>query len=834
MRIARLGRCLVSSIVVSATFVVGIVVAPPAHAVAFLTKASPASGFQTPGFGSWYQADATMEQFSSAAFGDLNGDGVPDIVAGFPDGMVYAWRVDTGARWFAFSSGAGAVQGSPSIVDLNGDGVKEVLVSNTGGDVKAVDALNRTVFSVHLSGGPGRSPGVFATPVASDINGDGVPEVIATSWDQFLHVWTLNGAELPGFPVWLQDTSWSSPAVADLDGDGRKEIVFGYDCDGVDGQNCSPARGGYIGVVEPDGSWRPGFPHFTPDQVVWSSPALVDLTGDGRLDIVVGTGNMNMPGGRVVYGLDANGNNLPGWPVAVGGLTTSSPAIGDIDGDGVPEVAIVADDGKVYAIRANGSIMWSRCIANDTTNGCPRVLHASPSIADVLGHDGLQEVVVGGEQWLNVFDGNGNMPARGETVVGTFPMTAAPTIASVGSDTWLIEVTGASNGQGGWVGEVFAWKTGSPLGNAAWPTFHQNFRRTGSLLDEVPPSVSLTLPATSASRNVTVSWQGTDNPGGSGIAGYDVDTSDNGQPFVRWLTNTAQPGATLWGFPGHTMQVRVRARDRAGNVSGFVTKSVAISAQASGAPFTQAYAVGSRGQVSGYDSPPVQGPNWSYPIARGIAAVPGGGFVLDGWGGLQPWGSITPPAVTGYWPGQDIARGIAMSSDSTWGYVLDWWGAIHPVGSAPYINNGPYWPGRDVARGIVLAPGTTKANPGGWILDSWGGVHPFGSAGPIQVSGYWPGQDIARGIAMNADGTGYTVDWWGGVHPLGNSKVPAVSGYWIGRDVARGIVSFGTANNPAGYVLDNFGALNPFGSAPRVDATVYGSWFDARAVVLVP
>lgn len=828
-------RAVVALFALVVTLVGGIAVAPPAVAAPpLLAKASPDTGWQTPAFGAWYASDITTEMFSSALVTDLNGDGITDIIAGFPDGSVYGWRTSDGARWFGFWSGPGAVQASPSVVDLNGDGVKEVLVANTNGNVMAVDANGVTRFSAQAGDGdPHHLPGIFSTPVAADVDNDGSLDVVATSWDHWIHVWKQGGGELPGFPVFLQDTSWSSPAVADLDGDGRKEIVFGYDCDGVEGQNCHPARGGYVGVLEPDGTWRPGFPWFTPDQVVWSSPALADLNGDGKLDIVVGTGNMPMAGGYRVYGVDSNGHDLPGWPVALGGRTASSPAIGDLTGDGKPDVAIVADDGKLYAINPTGSILWSRCIANDTVNGCPIPTHGSPSIADV-NNDGKLDVLVGGEQYLNVFDNSGFEWARGVSYAGTFPLTAAPSIASVNGETWIVEVGAAPAGSNSWMGRVFAWKTGTALGQAPWPTFRQNTRRTGSVFDEVPPTAALNLPANSATRSVAVSWSGTDNPGGSGVASYDVDTSDNGQAFARWLSNTPTTGGTLWGYPGHTMQVRVRAHDRAGNASSWVQKAVVIAGNASGAPFTAAYAVGSGGVLSGYDSPPANGPNWGYPIARGVAVVPGGGYVLDGWGALHRFGSAPQINFEGYWPGRDITRGVALSPDGTWGYVVDDWGGLHTVGNAPTITNGPYWPGRDVARAIVLKPGTTKSNPGGYILDSWGGVHPFGSAPPIQVSGYWPGWDVVRGIAMNSDGTGYTVDWWGGIHPLGGAPTPSASAYWYGRDVARGIVSYGTAANPAGYVLDSWGGMSPFGSAPHVDATTYGPSFDSRAVALLP
>ncbi len=80
-----------------------------------------------------------------------------------------------------------------------------------------------------------------------------------------------------------------------------------------------------------------------------------------------------------------------------------------------------------------------------------------------------------------------------------------------------------------------------------------------------PTSTVAALPAT-VGANFPVSWAGSDDAGGSGIASYDVYVSDNGGPFVPWLTGTAQTSATYHGAYGHKYAFYSIATDNVGNV----------------------------------------------------------------------------------------------------------------------------------------------------------------------------------------------------------------------------------------------------------------------------
>ena len=321
-----------------------------------------------------------------------------------------------------------------------------------------------------------------------------------------------------------------------------------------------------------------------------------------------------------------------------------------------------------------------------------------------------------------------------------------------------------------------------------------------------------------------------------------------------WAPSSAS--VTAEGFPGHSYQFRARATVGGGLVGPWVVASVAVSPTATKShPFSGVYTLDGWGGVHGADSPPLgQSAYWQgWSIARTaktlpVPNAPQAGFVLDGWGGLHPYGAPglteTSGATGHYWPGWDIARDFAFLPDASGGVVLDGWGGLHPFrvnGNAAPLTIQPtaYWPYWDIARKVVIF----ADGKGGLVLDGWGGLHPFGINGPAPVlpskmaeSAYWPGWDIARDVVLipgNGGHSGYVLDGWGGVHPffatsdVGATMPAAVnpSAYWIGWDIARGIWMLpGSAS--AGYTLDGWGGLHPFGGAPAIKSSAYWPGWD--------
>lgn len=443
--------------------------------------------------GSWTPGAGPREAFSSPAIADVTGDTTPEIVVASMDGTVEAFRATDRVRLWSRDLGTTAIQSSPTIAELSGDGKPDVVVGTMDGRVVMLNGPTGAVLRTFRQGAPQYCPagvdcridGFFASPAVADINGDGIKDIIAPSYDHSIYAWSKTGGLL--WRRFLEDTLWSSPVVTDIDRDGRPEIVLGGDI--WAGNPLGKPAGGLTWILKRDGSTYPGYPKSTPGQTVWSSPAVADLNGDGHKDVIVGTGaNWPEPTGRSVNAFTAKtGRNLSGWPVAVDGRVVASPAIGDVDGDGKLDVTFASDGGWVYAYSHTGRRKWRMCNAT-TASACKTgySTKAGTVIADVDA-DGSQEVISALDKDIRVYNGpDGAVEASYRMAhPATFSSGSTPAVAEVNGRTIIAQNSVfRSNGHGGnpTAGDVtktYVLTTGRGLCRNDWPQFHRDAARTG-------------------------------------------------------------------------------------------------------------------------------------------------------------------------------------------------------------------------------------------------------------------------------------------------------------------------------------------------------------------
>jgi hypothetical protein len=274
--------------------------------------------------------------------GDLDGDNDFEIVAVDQDAIMYAWHHD-------------------GVEVIDGDG-------NPG---------TSGVFRRF----PDRPWWHYQMPAISDIDDDGDDEIIIGTQDSTLYVMEGNGADVPGWPVFIDDFGGGGVAVGDVDDDGALEIV------------CTVKNKSAIRVYELDGTmvWTR---YVRQNNFFNASPTLADLTGDGKLEIIY----PSTDGWLVVKRYDAT--DLPGFPVTYSATTytESSPIVADVSGDGQPDI-ILGDESKlINAWDASANLLDGFPLATQNA------IRGTPAAVD-LDDDGDVDVVgVGFDRKVYVWD----------------------------------------------------------------------------------------------------------------------------------------------------------------------------------------------------------------------------------------------------------------------------------------------------------------------------------------------------------------------------------------------------------------------------------------------
>ncbi|MBE0584917.1 MAG: VCBS repeat-containing protein, partial [Desulfofustis sp.] len=182
--------------------------------------------------------------------------------------------------------------------------------------------------------------GWYSSPAAADVNGDGVLDVIGSAYS----IVALDGPT--GDLVWRVSSghdrsepgasnagrTWPSIVVGDVNGDGAEEIVTAH-------------GGGYVSVYDLDGYFLPGWPK-RPTTNELRGLLVADLDQDGTAEIVV-NGALSSRTNTWVY--EHDGSLRPNWPQLsndsgyAAGIYNDNSAAGDLDGDGALDLVVPSD-----------------------------------------------------------------------------------------------------------------------------------------------------------------------------------------------------------------------------------------------------------------------------------------------------------------------------------------------------------------------------------------------------------------------------------------------------------------------------------------------------------
>jgi len=274
----------------------------------------------------------------------------------------------------------------------------------------------------------------ISAPIVVDLTGDGTPEVVANfacdeDWQRGV-IRAFDGVS--GTPLWtgsdaaVQTNGRAGIAAADLDGDGRSEVIALR----------VPASGRII-AFDDDGSllWESvATDGTTPYTVSFANgaPTIADLDGDGSPEVIIGAAVLNAAG-QLLWQRDGAGTEGTN-----SGYTGGIAAVADLDMDGTPEVIT----GR-RAYRADGTPMWTAL----TDDGYPAIAQFDddPQPEVVLIASGqlyLLDGLTGAVEWGPVAQPGGGR--GGPPTVADFDGDGQPEIGVAGAASYSVyDPTGA-------------------------------------------------------------------------------------------------------------------------------------------------------------------------------------------------------------------------------------------------------------------------------------------------------------------------------------------------------------------------------------------------------
>ena len=391
---------------------------------------------------------------STVAVGDLDGDGVVELVAPGRNGRLYVYRGDgqdagsgSPIRWTSDLVGPAA---EPALADLDGNGNAEIIVSGKEGTFAfrpdgqllwSNTAVKSYLASQDLAWGG---------PSVANMDLDPEPEIVISALGDAIYV--LDHLGNVQFSEPLGTDFPTVPVLADLTGDGVLDIVI--------------AETWTLKVIDVFNGGTLAWSRDLPDPIVviggagaFGSPAIADLDGDGSAEVLINWGH-------VIEALEDNGDLLWRYPTNRTDLYRPSPVtVADVTGNGQPNLVtasainagLVVNDHLLMVLDAAGSLVWEQEVADNSASA------SGVAAQDLTGNGAWEILWNGATDGFLLFNGADGERLYNEPYTGSGTVLDYPTLADVDNDGQAEVVVAGANGlfvighTGRWVDSRPVW-----------------------------------------------------------------------------------------------------------------------------------------------------------------------------------------------------------------------------------------------------------------------------------------------------------------------------------------------------------------------------------------
>ncbi|HEV8361302.1 MAG TPA: FG-GAP-like repeat-containing protein, partial [Candidatus Thermoplasmatota archaeon] len=450
-------------------------------------------------------------QPAAPVLGDVTGDGKPEIIivrqtggTGAAAGFYLLGASLTGSTLgtvFDTKVGTVSLASPPALAELrSGHSGLELVVAEDGFSSGKVYVCKPASGNANCNESLALSTNAVRGLAVGDLDGDGAPEIVANGRgsNPALTATSLSVVKTTGgtLAIGAQRNDgflWNTPSIGDVDGDGKNEVVnVQYSENFDDAKSGNVQVRGFTGAaITPEGDLtRQGTPALSTE--ARGGGSLVDLDGDGRPELVLGSADGNL----VAVRFSTSSVPTQMWSLALGVAGPAAApftpvAAGDVNGDGKADLVVGGADKNLYVLGAAGA----------SVPGAPTSLGGTPGNGQVA-LSWTAPASQGGSAISSYKVYRGTSPGTETFLASTPNATPSYTDTTVTNGVTYYYQVSAVNGQG--EGARSNEASATPMGAAS------------------PPSAPQGLQARAGDQSIALLWNAPLSDGGSPIGAYKV------------------------------------------------------------------------------------------------------------------------------------------------------------------------------------------------------------------------------------------------------------------------------------------------------------------------